>query len=55
MQRSENCTHSKEIPKSGKSVFAYHKGLLLKERISYRREQVLSFKRSPNFEKGRNS
>ena len=40
--------------KRGNSVFPYHKGLLLKERISSRREQILSFMRSPHFEKGRN-
>ena len=34
--------------------FPYHKELLLKERIRSLWEQILSFKRSSNFEKGRN-
>ena len=37
-----------------KSDFPYHKELLLKEKICYQRKQILSFKRSSNFEKERN-
>ena len=36
------------------SDFPYHKELLLKERICSLWEQILSFKRSSNFEMGRN-
>ena len=38
----------------GKSGFPYHKELLLKERIRSFWEQILTFKRSFHFEKGRN-
>ena len=37
-----------------KSVFPYHKRLLIKERIRSLWEQILSFKRSSHFEKGHN-
>ena len=36
------------------SDFPYHKELVLKERIHSLWEQILSFKRSSNFKKGRN-
>ena len=38
----------------GKSEFPYHKELLLKERIHSLWAQILSFKRSSQFEKGYN-
>ena len=38
----------------GKSDFPYQKELLLKERIRSLWEQILPFKRSSHFEKGRN-
>ena len=37
------------------SDLPYHKELLFKERIRFLWEQILSFKRSSHFEKGRNS
>ena len=43
-----------EIILCSKSEFPNHKELLLKERIRSLWEQILSFKRSSNFEKGRN-
>ena len=47
--------HTKNNNTQGSSpYFPYLKELLLKERIRYPWEQVLSFKRSPHFEKGRN-
>ena len=36
------------------SDFPYYKELLIKERICFLWEQILSFKRSSHFEKGRN-
>ena len=36
------------------SDFLYRKELLVKERIHYLWEKILSFKRSSHFEKGRN-
>ena len=51
--------HNKDSNNQGRSPnvvsdFPYHKELLLKEKIHYLWEQILSFKRSSNFEKGRN-
>ena len=47
--RIQRKSHNVEI------VFSvYHEGLFLKEKISSQREQILSSKRSPNFEKGHN-
>ena len=47
--RKENCTHSIESPNVEITFFPHTiEGLLLKERI------ILSFKRSPHFEKGCN-
>ena len=43
-----------EVALCGKSDFPNHKELLLKERIRSLWEQILSFKRSSHFEKGRN-
>ena len=50
---NENCTHLKEIAECGNSVFSNNKGLFFSERIGSQRELILSFKRSPYFEKGR--
>ena len=45
--------HSREVTQCGKSNLSYHKELRLKERIRSLWEQVLSFKRSSHFGKGR--
>ena len=42
-----------EVIQCGEKDFAYHKELLLKKRIRYLWEQILSFKRSSYFKKGR--
>ena len=49
---NETCTHSRQITQYRNSFFQYNKGLLLKERIRSLWERILSFKRSPKFERG---
>ena len=44
----------KEVVECDKSDFSYYKELLIKKRIRSLWEQILSFKRSSHFEKGRN-
>ena len=51
--RNVNCTHLKELHNVETVFFSCNKGLFLKEIISPQREIILSFKRSPYFEKGR--
>ena len=52
--RNIDSNTQRELTLCGKTDFQYLKELLLKERIRSLWEQIISFKRSSYFEKGRN-